>query len=119
MAEAMVALEHTHDHLLKIEAAGWRSPPEHPDLDPAHEALLLREHFTELLRSDEAGEYPEDFRELLRYSEAAARELETGLLDFAETTEPAPSIIAKSFAQITNNCKTCHAEYRDNPRSQQ
>jgi protein tyrosine phosphatase (PTP) superfamily phosphohydrolase (DUF442 family) len=116
LAEAMVALEHTHDHLLKIEAAGWRSPPEHPDLAPSHEALLLREHFTELLRSDEAGEYPKEFRELLRDSEAAALELETGLSDFTETTEPAPSTIAKSFARITNNCKTCHAEYRDNPQ---
>jgi protein tyrosine phosphatase (PTP) superfamily phosphohydrolase (DUF442 family) len=50
MAEAMVHLEHTQDRLNQIAAAEWKSPESHPDLDPAHEALLLREHFTEMLR---------------------------------------------------------------------
>ena len=34
MAEAMVAMGHTHEHLKDIAKANWRSPADHPDLDP-------------------------------------------------------------------------------------
>ena len=34
LADAMVALERTHDHVKQIAAAGWRPVPENPDLDP-------------------------------------------------------------------------------------
>ena len=51
LAEAMVVLEQFHGRVAAIAQAGWRAPAEHPDLDPAHQALLLREQFTELLRT--------------------------------------------------------------------
>jgi len=81
MADAMVGVEHAHDHLTEIKEAGWLSPPSHPDLEPDHEALLLREHFTELLRTDDVTSQPEEFQQLLRESETAARQLEEALRD--------------------------------------
>jgi len=76
MAGAMVALEHTHDHIKKLATTGWKPPADHPDIDPAHEALLLREHFAELLRLEEVRNQPEAFVAMLRESEATAGELE-------------------------------------------
>lgn len=111
MAAAMVAMEHTHDHLKAIAAARWRAPADHPDLDPAHEALLLREHFTELLRTDEAKSEPEAFRRLLAEGEANALALE-------ETLREAPVFKASAdaiFGRVGANCVQCHTRFRDVP----
>ncbi|TWT99531.1 hypothetical protein Pla108_04730 [Botrimarina colliarenosi] len=111
MAAAMVAIEQTHDRLKTLAAAGWRAPRDHPDLDPGHEALLLREHFTELLRSDAVAGEPAEFLRMLRESEAAAIDL--------ETTLGTPSIPAEKAAvalqRINANCVNCHERYRDVP----
>jgi protein tyrosine phosphatase (PTP) superfamily phosphohydrolase (DUF442 family) len=110
LAEAMVALEHTHDHLKGIAQAGWKATADHPDLDPAHEALLLREHFTELLRD----ERPEAFRQLLRDSETAAGKLETILRRGSGSTPDADRL----FETVTKNCTACHRTFRDVPLSE-
>jgi protein tyrosine phosphatase (PTP) superfamily phosphohydrolase (DUF442 family) len=117
VAEAMVALEHTHDHLREIAAAGWRTPADHPDLDPAHEALLLREHFTELLRGADVAQQPEEFRQLLRDSESAAGELENGLRAWLSASGGAspPGSLARAAGRVSANCATCHQKYRDVP----
>ena len=111
MAEAMVAIEHTHDHLKSIAAAKWKSPPDHPDLDPAHEVLLLREHFTEFLRTDAVKLEPARFGELAKEGEAAAGDLETILREPSLSADRA----TKAFEKVTNNCTACHREFRDVP----
>jgi len=120
LAEAMVALEHTHEHLKQAAAANWRSPPRHPDIEPAHEALLLREHFTEMLRTEAVQQQPEKFQSLMQDSEAAALALEETLSKWMPTTEaaPPPATAVRSFERISNNCKACHTAYRDVPLSE-
>ncbi|MCA9101389.1 MAG: cytochrome c [Planctomycetales bacterium] len=119
LAEAMVALEHTNDHVKAIAAADWRTPADHPDLDPAHEALLLREHFTEMLRVDEVRSQPEEFQAMLRESEESARRLETALRRWQPAAGVAPpEAVTAPFARITANCKACHEKYRDVPLSE-
>ena len=116
-AEAMVTIEHTHDQLQALAAAGWRAPAEHPDLDPAHEALLLREHFTELLRFESVQQQPEALRQQLRESEAAAQELEVALRQWmhkASKDEP-PQQLSVLAERINTNCKSCHQNFRDIP----
>ncbi|MEQ8846798.1 hypothetical protein [Botrimarina sp.] len=117
MAEAMVAIGHTHDHLKLVAKAGWRSPPEHPDLDPAHEALLMREHFTELLRTDEVAQEPEEFLRLLRESEEAAQQLEHALRAWsARGAEAAPPDgVGRAADRISARCAACHERFRDVP----
>lgn len=118
LAEAMVALEHTHDHLKQVAAANWQAPEKHPDLDPAHEALLLREHFTEMLRMPDVQTQPEHFRQLLQESETLGAQLEEALLQWRTTPTAGseiPASITASFERVTANCKACHTEYRDVP----
>ena len=117
MAEAMVALEKTHDHLKTLSGNGWNPTVKNPDLDPAHEALLLREHFTEMLRTDEVQRQPDEFKKLLRDSEQAAKELETALLAFKHGGDAAklPKEAPTSFELVTKNCKACHQKFRDIP----
>jgi protein tyrosine phosphatase (PTP) superfamily phosphohydrolase (DUF442 family) len=111
MADAMIAIEHIHDRLKLISAAKWRAPAEHPDLDPPHEALLLKEQFAELMRTDMVTARPEKFQAMMRASDRAAGELELALrapkLDTARAEQ--------AFARVTNNCTACHQVFRDVP----
>ena len=123
LADAMVALERAHDHILQIAAARWRPLPEHPDLDPAHEALLLREHYTELLRTDEVKRRPAEFQAHLRQGEHAAESLEQALDLLGERKYPADEprlhqTANKALAAINRNCAACHAQFRDVPLSE-
>ena len=119
MAEAMVAIEHTHEHLKLIAESGWKSPPNHPDLDPAHEALLLREHFTELLRTDYVRTEPNEFKKFLRDSKDASFKLEEALRTQArEASDSASSQIQQLFSTVAANCKACHKQFRDVPLSE-
>ena len=117
LAEAMVNLEHTQDRLKEIAAAGWNSPPNHPDIDPAHEALLLKEHFTEMLRIDSVATEPGKFQEMLRDSENASGELEAALRQWkaARLNSPIPGTVVASFDRVTKNCTACHRQFRDIP----
>jgi protein tyrosine phosphatase (PTP) superfamily phosphohydrolase (DUF442 family) len=115
VAEAMVAIEHTHDHLKAIATAGWKPTLDHPDLDPAHEALLLKEHFTELLRTDEVRQKSDRFLRLLREGQDAAARLESTL---RTTAADRVSCADGFFDTITKGCTACHREIRDVPLSE-
>lgn len=117
IAEAMVALEATYDRIKTIAENGWSARENSPEIDPAHEALLLREHFTELLRLEEVSQQPEAFRMILDESEVAAESLEKSLNVFSSnsTSTEVPSDLPRLLAVITSNCKKCHQAYRDVP----
>ncbi len=117
MAEAMVQLAHANDHLQLIAESCWKTPSTHPDPEPAHAALLIRELYTELLRTDEVAARPDDFRAWLEDSRAAAEELESGLNNRGVTAAAgdSPALFSKLTNRITANCKACHVKYRDDP----
>lgn len=120
LAAAMLAIERVHEHLLACEQADWNSPGNHPDLDPAHEALLLREQFTELLRTDATHQQPAAFRTFVSDSENSAAELEAELRNPppASDHESRPQRLSQRLAHVTKNCKSCHQQFRDVPLSQ-
>lgn len=113
MAEAMVEIEHIHDCLKSIEKAGWKTPADQPALIPDHEALLLREQFTELLRSKELSGKPAMFRQLTVEAEAAAQGLEDALKTGADSQK-----LSKLLMSVGSNCKSCHQAFRDVPISE-
>lgn len=110
LAEAMVEIEHVHDRLKSIEKAGWKTPADMPALIPDHEALLLREHFTEMLRTKEVQAKPAKFQELTKEAESLCQALED------ELKKPTSAEAAgKLFLAVSNNCKACHQAFRDVP----
>ena len=110
MAEAMIEIEHVHDRLKAIDKAGWKAPADQPALKPDHEALILREHFTELLRTKELMGKPEKFQQLTRDGEAACLALEEGLKQGIDADQASRLLTA-----VNNNCKACHTGFRDVP----
>jgi hypothetical protein len=100
------------DNLKQTREAGWKSLPKHPDIDPAHEALLLAEHFRETARLKEAAERPSEFRRWLSEAESKTTELQGALRDGKDK-----AVIEKAFKSAGNSCVHCHAKYRDVPAS--
>lgn len=111
LAEAMIGVEHTHDNLKTVAAAGWKATQEHADIDPPHEALLLREHYTELLRTDDVKGRPVEFQTLLKQSETNAQRLEDALRASRQNV----ANINQIFERVTSDCTACHQKFRDVP----
>ena len=115
LAQSMVALQSTYDHLLEIAANGWVNPHEHPDLHPAHEALLLKEHFQELARGEHTSQYSDGFRELLAAAEREAKDLEDALNRWDGISQVELAKFDKQLHRTTVNCQSCHQLFRDVP----
>ena len=119
MAEVMVGIEHTHDHLKQLEKNGWRSLATKPDLTSEHEALLLREHFTELLRTPEVQKQPAEFQQLLKEAVAHSQKLEDTLRAGSQSkNKNAQQSASATFQRVTENCRVCHERFRDIPLSE-
>lgn len=105
LAEAMVALDHVFERLELCRKAGWRRPPDHPDVDPPHEALRAREIGLELMRTDEFKSRPEEYRKLMEAMRTASERLETALRASAPADE--------AFAALRQSCSDCHKPWRN------
>jgi protein tyrosine phosphatase (PTP) superfamily phosphohydrolase (DUF442 family) len=107
LAEAMVSLDGVFERLQLCATDGWRKPEGHPDVDPPHEALRLREIFAEILRTEEIRSRPAEFRALMEASRARSERLEGALREAG----PADS----AFAALKLSCTDCHRAYRNKP----
>jgi hypothetical protein len=117
LAQVMVQVDEHWERLKQAREAGWKTPADHPDIDPPHEALQLVEQYREALRLPQVKGRPEDFRRGLEEARTRAEELEARLrptdggrveLTAAET----------AFKAVGAACTRCHEEYRDRPRPQ-
>jgi protein tyrosine phosphatase (PTP) superfamily phosphohydrolase (DUF442 family) len=124
LVESMVELDELFEEVAEAKKAGWQANPELPHEKILHDILLLREHFTEMLRAPNAPVGSEDFvkdpdyQALLVESETTARELEA-LLNVTAQTADAAAIpkLDQLFLKIEQSCKTCHHQFRDKPLS--
>lgn len=114
--QGMVELDEALEHLGEIEAAGWVSPADHPDLVPAAEAGHLVDVLRYLHEEQRAAGEPPGFREGLRANEDLARRLED-LLAFRRTdSRPAgaeAAALSIQFSLVRTSCRDCHVRYRD------
>jgi hypothetical protein len=106
----MATLDRLWDRLLWCQEAGWKTRPDHPDLVPEREALLVYESLRELhrlARTEATGPLPEPFRSLLQEAEQLAAELRTAVKqqDHARAD--------RLTRALEERCDRCHLEYRD------
>ena len=105
----MIEIDERFEHLKLIKHAGYREAAQHPDLAPAHEALLLHELLKELRRSRVTENRSRDFQVKLEQATAAADELRLCLsADSVDHEE-----FKASFQGVTDACAACHRAYRN------
>jgi protein tyrosine phosphatase (PTP) superfamily phosphohydrolase (DUF442 family) len=115
LTQAMVTIDHCWDNLKLVRNAGWKGTPDHPDIDPAHEALQLVEGFQELRRLPELKNRPEEFRNWVADAHESAKELEQ-LLRMGTARKAAGGDAAERvYRRVGALCTQCHARYRDAP----
>ena len=88
---------------------GWAVPKDHPDIDPAHEALQLRELYREAARLEATGKHGDEFRQWLIEAETNAAELETAL----RASPPDTAKAKAAFESSRSLCTRCHEKYRN------
>ncbi|MCA9287040.1 MAG: hypothetical protein KDA05_00560 [Phycisphaerales bacterium] len=109
----MVEIDQIMEHLKAIEAAGWRTPTDHPDLVPAAEAARLADLFRVIGMSDEAAAYDAEFAARLTSDGALATTLESTLVGGRAGTGDLAAILSDQHARLAASCTDCHAAYRD------
>jgi cytochrome c556 len=87
---------------------GWKTPPDHADITPAHEALMLWEGVREAARTEAAGRQPRDFQIKLADAEQTAK----ALRDALRAPESLKAVEA-AFAKVGPSCSACHERYRN------
>ncbi|MCZ7644903.1 MAG: hypothetical protein M5U26_06410 [Planctomycetota bacterium] len=116
MADVMVEMDMGFEGLTNVKDAGWKTPADHPDLDPPHVAKLLWEHFRETARTgDDERLKKGDFANWLKEGEALAKRMEELLLARKEANYPAevPKEFDSTFKALKANCSDCHKVYRN------
>ncbi|MCC6547153.1 hypothetical protein IT570_08280 [Candidatus Sumerlaeota bacterium] len=103
----MVLIDQSMDRLALAQKAGWVSPPDHPDVDPAQEVLMLEQHFREIGRAEDS-KHPQDFRDW----RAQAEKITVKLRDDLKAGQKAGA--DGYYADLRQNCRSCHVAYRNN-----
>ncbi len=106
LAQTMVWINQHNDALVRIRDNGWKTLASHPDIDPPHAALQVRELFRELGRTPEIARRPAPFRRILGEAEQAAGELERAL------RAGKPRAAGNAYGALLRTCTSCHAQYR-------
>ncbi len=105
VARAMVDVSHRWENLKLAKAVSWKSIPDHPDVVPAQEALILRETMFELVRNNQ--DLPSDWVSESKVMEKAAADLE----DAIRRNDVEAANIA--FDAGNESCNACHHKYRN------
>jgi protein tyrosine phosphatase (PTP) superfamily phosphohydrolase (DUF442 family) len=113
LVKAMVDVDLKWEHLKAIAEVGFKVPPDQPDLDPPHEALMLAEHYRELQRLDESKGRGEAFLDRLESAERNAMSLRDALRPPPDGKPIDPEAASAAFQAAGTDCKTCHVAFRD------
>ncbi|MBI5153991.1 cytochrome c [Candidatus Poribacteria bacterium] len=106
LAARMAGLDRTWDSLKACRSASWETPAGHPDIDPAHEALMAEEALREAARLSRP-EHSGEFAEWMRVAEEQAASLREGI----ESGDAANADAA--FAELELSCNRCHESFRN------
>ena len=115
LTASMVQIELVWDHLRLAQQAGWGVPKDHPDIDPAHEALMLHELFVELKRQDQAQQLnAEEARTLGKFKTFLQQSVDQSrTFEYAIRQKASASVIETNFTHLKQSCYDCHQEFRD------
>lgn len=106
VVENMVTIDHIFERLEDVKRAGWKTPADHPDIVPAHEATMLLEQFRELARLSDTAARSDDYRAKVAAATAAAEQLQAQL-------QQQNANVDNAFKRIAESCTDCHRQYRN------
>ncbi|MDX2198400.1 MAG: hypothetical protein SF069_05445 [Phycisphaerae bacterium] len=112
LVAAMVIADDATENLKRIEAAGWTTPSDHPDLVPAAEAARLAEQFRLMAETAETKRAGDDYRQQMQAMYESGAALERSLAAAGGASRPSAKALSEQLAKIVRDCKACHDQYR-------
>lgn len=108
LVDTMVTIDEHFSRLKQVQKAGWKTPPGHADVSPAHEATMLWEQFKEMDRTADTAKQTDDYRQKLTESEQATDALRKLLREPNDL-----AAMEAAFKKVGQNCVACHKKYRN------
>jgi hypothetical protein len=116
LVDAMVHIDAQWDNLRAIRKEGYLSPRVHSDLRPLAEVVLMKEHFREAQRLEDAKRRGKNFLEGLKSTEAELEECQRLLKELDQNpTANLRESLDRSFNRVGASCTACHKNFRDGP----
>ena len=110
----MRSIDERWSRLQAVRQANFAKASAAPDLDAAHEALLLQESFRELIRSAAVKGRNADFMDRLHHAESASGRLHALLKENPVAWDAARRKTANDlFDAVKSDCTACHRTYRN------
>lgn len=106
--QQMVVIDQAWTELQQIRAAGWKTPPEQPDLVASQASLQLVEGFRELERLPLDKPRDKTFGTWCVESLQSAEQL-----DQAVRTSATKAVLEERYQAVLEQCARCHTKYRD------
>jgi hypothetical protein len=114
MVDSMVQIDNTWEKLKAIRGAQYRTPKDHPDMQPANEAVILWEHYRGAQRLPDAKNHGAEFLASLKSAEDEAKTAERLLREFAaKETADLRTRLDASFDTMGKSCALCHKAHRN------
>jgi protein tyrosine phosphatase (PTP) superfamily phosphohydrolase (DUF442 family) len=112
MMAAMVEMDEWFARLKKSAANSWKPAAERDEAaSPAHQALQLREQYTELLRTQATKSRSPEFIKMMTDGEKDAIALEEAL------RASRPQEATQALGRVAAGCGACHTKYRNVPQT--
>lgn len=114
--DSMVAIDEVWERLKHAQSQGWNVG----EADPRSDALMLKEHYVELRRSESATQRETAFLELIDTARTLSETLENQLIHARSERLSAPLWLERadaSMKRLSQNCLQCHTQFRDVPRT--
>jgi protein tyrosine phosphatase (PTP) superfamily phosphohydrolase (DUF442 family) len=112
LTEAMVSIDAIFAKLTFANKQGWPTNESH-----SSNALLLVEHYVEIVRSEDQTMHPPEFFGLLKEGAIHVSTLERLIREELDATESNRLKIGKAIQRVESNCSACHARFRDMPKA--
>lgn len=111
VAESMVAIDEVFDELKTAQKNRF----EKLDAERGTEvALMLKEHYTELLRTEAAQQKGSEFTSFIKAAIEESERLEKLMKSIDRDGESGRTSVNTAFESLKRGCVQCHQKYRDN-----
>jgi hypothetical protein len=111
--DLMIRISRHFDNVEGMAKRDWTVNPDHPDVDPANEAAILRGLFEMARELPEVAEAPADYRSWIDDAVDGSVQLREAWSTRQEGQSEDASGSAAAFAALKASCTACHTDYRN------
>ncbi len=111
--DLMIRISRHWDNVEGMAKRDWQVNPDHPDVDPANEAAVLRGLFEQMAELPEVGAAADDYRGWVRDSVERSAALREAYLGRRQAGGEDAGASTEAFSELKASCTACHDAYRN------